>query len=406
MMAAEGPFLAAVIARGAEPVFNLAAHGVAFAFAILVEAPVIMLMSTATALCDGAASYRRLRNFALVTCTAATLLFIPLLGLHRWVMEGLMGLPTEVSDLVHGALWLLIPWPAAIGYRRFLHGVLIRSGRTRQVALGTILRLIGMAGAAIVLLSVTDMPGAWVGALSLTVGVSTEAIATRVMASSVLRDLHESDTPTDAGPTYREVAHFYYPLALTAFLGLAIQPLLTFLMGRSPSPIESLAVFPVVHALTFLFRAFGFSYQEAVIALAARNPANVPALTRFGLNISIASAAALAVIVFTPLARVWFIDVSGLSSELTEVALNPARISVALVPLAVFTSYQYGLLVQARRTRPITLSTVLELGSLGALFGLFAWGLGWMGATAATAALAGARLLGNVYLARESKRLL
>jgi hypothetical protein len=48
MMAVEGPFLAAVIARLAEAKFNLAAYGVAYAVALLVESPVIMLMSAAT----------------------------------------------------------------------------------------------------------------------------------------------------------------------------------------------------------------------------------------------------------------------------------------------------------------------------------------------------------------------
>ena len=42
LMAAEGLFLAAVLARLAAPRENLAAYGVAFAFAIIVEAPVIV----------------------------------------------------------------------------------------------------------------------------------------------------------------------------------------------------------------------------------------------------------------------------------------------------------------------------------------------------------------------------
>ncbi|MFI5142626.1 MAG: hypothetical protein ACHQHM_01210, partial [Thermoanaerobaculales bacterium] len=50
MMAVEGPFLGAVIARLAEPKYNLAAWGVAFSFAMLVEAPIIMMLSAATAL--------------------------------------------------------------------------------------------------------------------------------------------------------------------------------------------------------------------------------------------------------------------------------------------------------------------------------------------------------------------
>ena len=66
MMAVEGPFLAAIIARLADPKFNLAAHGIAFAFAVLVEAPVIMLMSASTALAKDEVSFRRLRNFTYV----------------------------------------------------------------------------------------------------------------------------------------------------------------------------------------------------------------------------------------------------------------------------------------------------------------------------------------------------
>ena len=49
MMAVEGPFLAAIIARLPNPKENLAAFGIAFAFAAIVEPPVIMLLSASTA---------------------------------------------------------------------------------------------------------------------------------------------------------------------------------------------------------------------------------------------------------------------------------------------------------------------------------------------------------------------
>ena len=63
MMAFEGPFLAAIIARLPEPKFNLAAHGVAFSLALIVEAPIIMMMSASTALVHSRQSYLALRNF-------------------------------------------------------------------------------------------------------------------------------------------------------------------------------------------------------------------------------------------------------------------------------------------------------------------------------------------------------
>jgi len=57
MMATEGPLLAALIARLPDPKFNLAAYGVAFAFAVLIEAPIIMIMSASTALVKDRDSY-------------------------------------------------------------------------------------------------------------------------------------------------------------------------------------------------------------------------------------------------------------------------------------------------------------------------------------------------------------
>ena len=74
MMSAEGPFLAAIIARMTAEKINLAAYGVAFAFALVAESPVIMLMSASTALCQDRSSYRRLRTFTLWLCLAVTLL--------------------------------------------------------------------------------------------------------------------------------------------------------------------------------------------------------------------------------------------------------------------------------------------------------------------------------------------
>ena len=62
-MSIEGPFLSAIIARMVDPKFNLAAYGVAFSFALIVEAPVIMLMSASTALVKDYHSFKKLRNF-------------------------------------------------------------------------------------------------------------------------------------------------------------------------------------------------------------------------------------------------------------------------------------------------------------------------------------------------------
>lgn len=420
MMAVEGPFLAALIARLSDPMFNLAAYGVAYAFAILVEAPVIMLMSAATALVEDRHSYRKLRAFTWMLNLFATGLLLLLLipAVFGFIAQQVLGLPDDVARLLNGALWILLPWPAAIGYRRFLHGVLIRSGRTRRVALGTGVRLLAMAGTAF-FLARSGLPGAWVGAGALSTGVVVEAITAWFMARDVVRRLGsplgaaggagaasmgaasagggadgESDGPLDM-PT---LIRFYYPLVLMAFISLAAKPILTFFMGRAPDPVESLALFPVVMALYFLFGTLGLSYQEASIALLGRKGEHRETLGRFGLGVALASSGALALIAFTPLARIWFEGVSGLPPELATLAFVPAQIACLAPAFTALGGFQRAVLVRARRTRPITVASAVEVSGIAILFPLLAGGLGWMGVTAAMGAFVGGRGLGVLFL--------
>jgi hypothetical protein len=324
------------------------------------------------------------------------------------LLMAMLGLPGQVAELTYGAVWLLLPWPAAIGYRRFLHGVLIRSGRTRVIALGTALRLAGMAGTALALYAFTQFPGAWVGAASLSAGVCIEALATRIMAISTLRQFRTGDgaTPFGRDTGYRDIARFYLPLALTSFIGLVVNPLLTFFMGRSPSPVASLAVFPVVHALSFLFRSLGYSYQEAAIALLGRRFENTARLGRFGWFIALVSSGAMALVAFTPLAELWFGRISGLPPDLTALAITAARLVAPLPAVAVLLSLQQAILVQGRRTRAITIASAVQVAAIAALFPWLGWGLGMTGVSAAMLALLAGTVAATIYLRWPVRRIL
>jgi progressive ankylosis protein len=403
MMASEGPFLAAVIARLPEPTFNLAAHGVAFALAILIEAPVIMLMSAATSIVKDRVSFLKLRNFSRGLCLGTTLLLLVVLipSVYGTLIRDLMGVPERVAELTYGALWFMLPWPSAIGYRRFLQGVLIRSGQTRLVAYGTMIRLVGMVAAALFGFFVLGIPGAWVGALSLATGVTTEAIAARFMAAGTVRAI--LDGAWDAGPPrdirYADIAKFYYPLALTSLIGLTVQPLLTFFMGRSVSPVESLAVFPVVHSLSFFFRSMGLAFQDTAIALMGDRFEHFPQLSRFAVLLGGATTLGLGLVAFTPLSDVYFIGISGLTPTLAAFALPPTRVIVLLPALSVLLSLQRAILVESRRTQHITVASALEVATVAVTFTIFGFGLDWVGATAAFAAFLAGRTMSNVYLA-------
>lgn len=408
MMAAEGPFLAAVIARLADPKFNLAAYGVAYAFALLAEAPVIMMMSASTALVEDATSLRRLRRFAYTLNVLMTVALIGFLvpDVYGFVMEDLVALPPEVARLTYVSLWILLPWPAAIGYRRFYQGLLIRGGRTRLVAYGTVIRLVTMATTGLVLYHAASLPGAYVGAAALSAGVVLEALGSRVMVRGVLATIAGTQDPHGRAPSYARILQFYYPLALTSLIGLVLQPMLTFFMGRAPAPIESLAVFPVVHALSFIFRALGLSYQEVTIALAGKRFESVGTVSRFAVTLGVGASLGLAVIAAPPMAGVWFGTISGLSPELARFALLPALILIPLPGLSVLQSFQRGILVLARRTGPVTWATALEIGIVAVGFPILTAVFGWAGVVSAVTAFVAGRAAAVLFLARPVGRVL
>jgi hypothetical protein len=399
MMAIEGPFLAAVIARLADPVVNLAAYGVAFSLAILVEAPVIMMMSASTALADGAEAYRRLRAFMWALNGAVTVALALLLLPAAWnaVALGLIGLDPEVAAHAHRALLLLLPWPAAIGYRRFYQGVLIREGQTRRVAWGTVVRLAAMSATALAASRSAGLPGAAVGAAALAAGAMAEAVAAGVMARGAVAAV-KGRASVDP-PTWGGMLRFYRPLALTSLISLAVQPLVTFFMGKAPHPVESLAVLPVINALVFLFRTPGLSYQEVAVAMLGRSRDNLVAVRRFAALLGLAASAGLALIALTPLSRVWLEQVSGLDPDLAAFARLPLIILVLMPAMSVLLSLQRALLVARRDTGAITWASVIEVAGIAAVLLLAVRSGAWPGATAAAVAYMAGRAGANLWLA-------
>ena len=343
-MALEGPFLAIIIARLADPKHNLAAYGVAFAIAILVESPIIMIMSASTAIVEDRDSFLKLRNFtyglnAIITVFMVVLLITPV---FNFVSISLIRLPEGVAYLAHHACILLIPWPAAIGYRRFFQGILIRSNLTRRVAYGTVVRLSAMGLTGLICYGFFEMAGASVGALALSIGVCAEAGVSKLMARApVIQLLSKENKNSKIKPWgYRSIAKFYYPLAMTSILALGIYPVVTFFLGHSFMALESLAVFPVINSLVFIFRSLGLSFQEVVIALLGENNEGYEALKRFAIILGLGVTAGLALLAFTPLSSVWFRNISGLTLELAQFVDWPTKIMTPLPGLMVLLSFQ------------------------------------------------------------------
>lgn len=399
MMAFEQPILIAFIARLNDAKYNLAAFGIAGSFAMIVEAPVIMLMSASTTLVRGRNSYRKLKRFTDILNAGVTgiqlIILIP--PVFRYIVTGLMGVPENVARIAHVALLIFLPWAASIGYRRFYQGILIRNDLTRRVTYGTMIRLsvIVVTG---MLLFMTDIRGAYVGAGAMALAVLCEAIATRMMASGTLKKLLQHDDKENCSMRLRSIARFYYPLALTSILSLGVHPFVTFFLGRSYMAVESLAVLPVVSSLVFIFRSMGLSYQEVNIALIGERKQNYRMLRNYAIYLGIVVTLLISVLAFTPLANLWFINISGLSKELADLSYLPLKILILHPALTVLLNFQRSSLIINGTTGPISLATAIELIGIIAVLLVCVVFLNLAGVIAASIAFMIGRCLSNLYL--------
>jgi hypothetical protein len=123
-----------------------------------------------------------------------------------------------------------------------------------------------------------------------------------------------------------------------------------------------------------MLRSLGVSFTEVVVALMDA-PKAYPLLRRFATRLTFATSSILFVIVATPLATLWFRQVSALSLGLATLAQAAIWFALALPAQSAMQSWYQGTLVYARRTRAIIEAVVvfLVVTALGLLFGI-QWG--------------------------------
>ena len=404
LMTVEYPIIQAAIARLPDAEVMLAAASLVIGLEITLESPVIMLLATTTALARGPQSYRVLRRFMLHLCLFCTVLaglvaFVD--PLYEALVPGLMAIPRDIADEARPALAVMTLWSAAIGWRRFNQGVLIRAGRTRRVGAGTLVRLVFAAGTALWLARLGVVSGVVLGACAWMAGVVSEALFVHWLARSTVRAEYGPEAPAEERPlSYRSVAVYHAPLALTSLLSLLAMPTLQAGISRMPAPDENLAAWPVVFAVLLLFRAPGFALPEVVIAMLSSRERLAP-LRRFSLTTAALAVLGLTLFVVSPLLEGYLVSALAVPEALLPYVLPGLLAGLLLPALQALQSWYRGVLMAADATRYVYVGMAISLVST-ALVLVVAVLLQAPGVVSAAVALTVGTVLESVYLARRA----
>ena len=377
LMALELPAINIVVTRLVNPEIHLAAYGsLVFPLALLIEAPIIMLLAASTALCSDLETYRSVRRFmhilsAVLTGMHALIAFTPIYGL---IARHVLSAPDEIIGPARIGMMITLPWTWAIAYRRFNQGVLIRFGHSLAVGLGTIVRLLADCGVLTVGFFVGTIHGTAVASATIIAGVAFEALYVGLRVRPVLRTQLPEAAPDHQPFSYRTFLKFYVPLSLTSLIVLGARPIFTAAVSRMLDPLSSLAVLPVITSMTFLFRAGGVAYSEVVIAMLGKNGA-FPALRKFAIGLTTIMTAGILLIAATPLGLIWFGRITGLSDDLLSLARAGLWFALLLPGLSALQSWFQGVIMHHKRTNAITEAVLLYLiVTVSILFAGVAWG--------------------------------
>jgi len=366
MMSVAQPLVQATISRLPDVQNNLAAYGITYDLALLYESPIVMILAATIALGRDRETYAIMRRFMLAMSAALTLLFsaIAFTPLSRVVYGDLLGAPPQIANVGAAALGWVLPWTAAIAWRRFHQAPTIIAGRTGLVWAGTIVRIGAMM---IVLWAGVRWPmltGAQLGGLALSVSVVAEAwISSRWARRDIaaLPAKHEGDLMTTA-----QIVRFYAPLAATDFMRMVSRPVMAAGIARAAAPEISLAAWPVALGLNSLLSAGISALQESVVAV-ARDGVVDRTVVRFVIGLGFAFSALTAIIANTPAVDWYLQDVVHTPERLRDAARLALRI-LAIYPLILAARNLYrGILIDARASRVVQNAMAAHLAAIAAM---------------------------------------
>lgn len=366
IMILSGPILTIGLARLAAPETSLAAYSVAQNVAILLESPIIMLLHASTALTRYRRLYRPLWKFMIaanLTITAAYLA-VAFTPVYYWLFRDVLGQPAAVVAAARPAFQLMLLWPAAIGWRRFYQGVLINRRQSDRIALAGFARL-GSLAVVTYIGVVLRAPGAALAGLALVVSVMVEAVAVTLFARPFLpaqsdprqQEQEEPDAgeqpPAWVPRTVRQIALWYWPLAMTQVLVWAVRPFINGGIARSVSPEIGLAAWPVAWATISMVANSVRAVQQLTLSL-LNGRREYLMLRRFVWAVGLAASGILALLAFTPLGvgyMEWVLGLRGELGELAQAAIPALHVAVFYPLLVAEQNWLQGLLIRAGQPR-------------------------------------------------------
>lgn len=171
----------------------------------------------------------------------------------------------------------------------------------------------------------------------------------------------------------RSIARFYLPLMLNVQLMSVSHTIINGALARQSNPVTDLAAFGVAVSLHLFIASIAFQNHTLVLSK-GKSRRGFRQVCLFSGLLALLVTVTLALFGYTPFGRWVLIDILGVTSDVADGAQAALRVMTFLPVFTGSRGLAQGLLIRARRTELVSLSTLVRIAALIAGLTL---GAGW-----------------------------
>ena len=318
-----------VLARYPRAAEQITAYAYALCAFSLFRATLVFVPHMSNRMARSAASKGVCLRFTLTVSLALTVPVV-LLGFTDWgaaVIAAVFGIR---GDMLHGVvlyLRLLSPLVVLTGLRQFYSGLLIQIARTGVVTVMTVVHL--LTSVAVLVLGLRQD---WAPALTLAGSQLAAAGVSVVLLWVSYRAFWRAPQPSAQDTaTYRDMASYFAPVALTSAMFALSRPILYAFLSREPGSTATIAALKIAFDLALVFHNPLNQFRSLYVTFGAEHRRE---LRRFVMYVMAAMSGLMLVMAATPFAGLVLHRLLGVEGEVLVMARQTFWV-LCLVPFVI-----------------------------------------------------------------------
>ena len=338
---------------------------------------------------------RRAWRFVVVASLVITapLLLLATVPQGAELLALIFSINADVVDRVREYLLLLCPLILLNGQRHYFTGLLAQARLTGWITIFNFIYL----GTVITAL----VTGFALGGRAVLVVVGAEVFAVCLLLTLLLvayrRFYQLPEIAEHSNVSYRELVSFFIPVSTTGVMFALSRPILFAFVARAPDGLLTIAALRVAFDFSMIFQQAANQFRHFFITFGFTD---METKIRFMITICAGLTGAMLLFSLTDLADLIWNSSMGLSTELTDLAIDVTLIMCLMPAIIIYRNYYHGRLMTERRTGGMAWAAIIRVIGIYATAQVL-YSLGWLNHISAAFVL----ILGFVieaYFARRS----